>query len=42
MTSSGLDISSNRPRATKKPTPASSTPLTRPNVTAVWTVFCTP
>ena len=39
MTSSGLDISSSRPRAAKKPTHASSTPLTRPSVTAVWTVF---
>lgn len=42
MTSSGQDISSSRPRAAKKPTKASSTPLTSPSVTEVWTVFCTP
>ena len=42
MTSSGQDISSSRPRAAKKPTKASSTPLTRPSVTDVWTVFWTP
>ena len=42
MTSSGQGISSSRPRAAKKPTKASSTPLTRPSVTEVWTVLRTP
>ena len=42
ITSSGQLMSSNRPRAAKKPTTASSTPLVRPSVTAVCTVSCTP
>ena len=42
MTSSGQLMSSSRPRAAKKPTTASSTPLTRPSVTEVCTVSCTP